>query len=125
MVREETILINCNCFSLARGCTNDIKDLLLCSFSLLIPIRKRWRDKNLVKSVCSHQNIPLQFFFATITASLTLLNKEVKKWKGKVFALDNVRYILKPNTKEVYNIDGTEQIGELLNLNGKQKIKLF
>ena len=27
--------------------------------------------------------------------------------------------------KEVYNIDGTEQIGELLNLNGKQKIKLF
>ena len=39
--------------------------------------------------------------------------------------LDNVRYLLKPNTKEVYNIDGTEQIGELLNLNGKQKIKLF
>ncbi|MAR49589.1 MAG: hypothetical protein CML42_00510 [Rhodobacteraceae bacterium] len=53
------------------------------------------------------------------------LNKETKKWKGKVFQVNKVKYLLKPTTNEVYTIDGAEQLGELVNINGKQKLKLF
>lgn len=53
------------------------------------------------------------------------LNKEVKKWKGKAFKVGNVKYLLKPGTNEVYNEDGSEQVGELVKKKGKKKLKLF
>ena len=53
------------------------------------------------------------------------LNKEVKKWKGRAFAVGKVKYLLKPNTNEVYNEDGSEQVGKLVNVKGKRKLKLL
>ena len=53
------------------------------------------------------------------------LNKEVKKWKGRAFAVGKVKYLLKPNTNEVYNEDGSEHVGELVKIKGKKKLKLF
>ena len=53
------------------------------------------------------------------------LNKEVRKWKGKQFKFNGVKYLLNTKTKEVYNEDGSELLGKLFVINGKTKIKLF